>query len=283
MQTFSYKMPSTFRLYLFGDNHEGSLMRSKDSFLEMRERIMKDSGAYVIEMGDCIEAIACDDRRYNVHTDSGLTPGEQCENIVRDYKPMKNKMLCMLDGNHPNKHDRIVNLVKDCVLAPMGIPGKYGTDSARVTLTDKRGDTMFRVFAWHGNGTIGSTNTEPILREAMEKVQVKRKLVEKAGDCLLMAMGHTHRLIVAAPKPKLYLYEKDGEIRQAYAAAGQGFAEYIPPESRWYCNTGGFLKMYGPMGTSSYVEKAGYDPLVLGYVRAEVVDRELVKVDKVFL
>lgn len=104
---------------------------------------------------------------------------------------------------------------------------------------------------------------------------LQRHLESIFGDCLIMGKGHSHKLIVKRPIPALYLTSNKGKIYQNYTKAGSGARDfYIPPENRWYVNTGSFLKAY-EVGVSTYSEIAEYAPTELGYIKIIVGDREV--------
>lgn len=110
---------------------------------------------------------------------------------------------------------------------------------------------------------------------------LKRHLKHKFGDCLLMSMGHTHKLLICSPNPELYLTDDGSQITQKYTRSDKADG-YIHPDHRWYINTGSFLKLYGD-GVSGYAERAGYDPVELGFIVVMVRDRKIVDVRKVTL
>ena len=73
-------------------------------------------------------------------------------------------------------------------------------------------------------------------------------------------------------------------------------AKYIPPDLRWYVNTGGFLKLYSDIVYedddvpieqsrlgSGYAERAMYPPQELGFAICLIRDNSLVDVKEVFL
>ena len=59
-------------------------------------------------------------------------------------------------------------------------------------------------------------------------------------------------------------------------------AKYIEPNNRIYVNTGSFYKLY-EYGISGYAERAGYDPIELGFTIAKVRNGKLIGVDKIVI
>ena len=51
-------------------------------------------------------------------------------------------------------------------------------------------------------------------------------------------------------------------------------APYIHPDNRWYVNTGSFCRLYVE-GVSGYAERAGYDPMEIGFPVLRVRDGKI--------
>ena len=269
-------LPSNLNLYEIGDSHEGTTLQAHDSLLETIERIHDDPIGYAVFMGDEIEAITVDDKRYDLDTQKKATPLQQRDNVIKDFEPIKDKLLVWLWGNHSRTLAKFGNVTLDICRA-LGIP--YGTWTAKLIFHDAYGP-MFKAFLAHGiGGRIVSNAKDWEQQQANMKASLKRKLEAKAGDCLLMSMGHTHLLMVVEPAKRLYLIDDGEHIKQRYLTPGST-DEYIPPERRWYTNTGSFLKLYGE-GVSGYGEVAGYDPIRLGFVIVKVRDRTIESVEDV--
>ena len=120
----------------------------------------------------------------------------------------------------------------------------------------------------HGFGSINSSADDPVRREANMLLSLKRKFRDKAGDCLINASGHTHKLLIKPPITRLYINYEKGKAKQHYTSAEQT-QSYIPEDLRWYVNTGCFYKLYHE-GVSGYAERAGYNPLELGFAIVRV-------------
>ena len=112
-------------------------------------------------------------------------------------------------------------------------------------------------------------------------LSLERKLKQKMADCAIAAMGHTHKLLVAKPTEQLYLTSDEKEMYHHYTKSDPT-AEYIPPDHRWYINTGSFLRLF-LKGISGYAERAMYDPIQMGFAVARIRDCEIQGVDKVYV
>jgi hypothetical protein len=290
MQFVDRTVPANFNLFLFGDVHIGTLLHYEDGFDKFIDMLnspydgVKHNAA--IGMGDYIEAIDHSDKRFDVHSvDLGkIRPDQQMGHFESKIKSFAKKIVLLKFGNHEGKLTKYYDYVNSAC-RKLSIP--YGTYTAITTFSrrpkngSKKEQYLFKSFTTHGNGSINSIADDPERLEANLNLSLKRKLKNKAGDCALMAMGHTHKLLVAGPKKKLYLTSGNGELEQHYTQSDQA-AQYIHPDHRWYVNTGSFLRLYLD-GVSGYAERAMYDPMEMGFAVARVRDCKIVGVDKVFV
>ena len=274
MQLFSRALPADCNIYLASDLHVGSLNTHYHGIQGLVDAVAKDKKGFLILLGDLGEAICVDDKRFDPETnDPALTvPVRQYERVVDLLKPIAKKILYINDGNHDYKLARVINFVRDVVCKQLDVP--YGTYSSKLTVCDGKGNPQFKLFTTHGYGNVNSAADDPIRRDANQRLSLKRKLQNKAADVSLMAMGHTHKLLVTPPTHALYLCDDGTKINQRYLTPVHETGEYIHPDHRWFVNTGSFLKNFC-LGASSYSERFGYDPVPLGYVKAEITDYKI--------
>lgn len=285
MILFKKKMPANFNLFLIGDIHLGTVMLFRTGFKQLVDFVhspfkdLQSKHNYVGEMGDSVEAITTDDRRFSMDTISkdSSVPLEQMKAYVKMLKPIAKKMLFKLQGNHEAALHRYGDIAAH-IADELNVP--YGTYSCKYSF-DYRNKTMFKMFATHGRKSINSTADDPKRRRTNMELVLKRHLKHKFGDCLLMAKGHTHKLLVCRPNPELYLTDDGKEVIQKYTHSNK-VSGYIHPDHRWYVNTGSFMKLYRE-GVSSYAERAEYDPVELGFPVVIVRDQKIVNVKKVTL
>jgi len=230
-------------------------------------------------MGDIIEAITIDDRRYDMATTSEPFPLQQIKDAVKTLSPISTRLLCILEGNHERILWRFGDLSNE--IADQ-LKVKYGTYTAKLTINDKEGKYLYKIFATHGKKNITSTADDPKRRFVNQRLILKRHLKFKAGDCVVMVKGHTHKLLICKPEEELYLTDDTKEIKQRYISSSQN-APYIHPDHRYYVNSGSFLKLYGEMGVSGYAERAEYDPVELGFAVIMVRDGQIHDINKVVL
>ena len=281
-------LPSTHNIYLIGDTHEGTILKHHKGLKKTIERIAHDPIGYAVHMGDAVEGITIDDKRYCAQTTdpNSPTPVRQYKAVVTELLPIKDKLLTILEGNHDWKiSGRYGSIMREILCAQLAgnkdPETLYGTYSCKLTIRDKKGRLQYKMFLTHGARSINSTADDPIRREANMLLSLKRQLFRKAGDCAISATGHNHKLLVKPPISELYLEDNGKEIKQAYTKADYT-ASYIPPDLRWYVSTGCFFRLYEE-GVSGYAERAGYDPNELGYTVVRVEDMQIKNIERVVI
>ena len=269
MQILSYKLPMDCNIFLIGDDHNGARLRFLLGWNQMVEMVNSEyyglpaSRNFVVDHGDIIEAIMVDDPRFSFADTREAAILAQLQAAVEARWEIRKKILCILDGNHPRKLWRFGELTKH-VCKELGIENRYGTYSAKLIYNNTKGELMFKHFAFHGAGSINSTADSHERRQTTMKLALKKKLMDLAGDTLLMSMGHTHKLLMLSPQERLELVDDGADVKQRYSGPGMGNEPEIHSSKRWYVNTGAFLKLYGK-GFSGYAEIAGYKPIELGF------------------
>lgn len=273
MQLLNVELPSDFELVFAGDTHDGTILQHRDGLEFLTDFILSKRHRYMVHMGDWIEAIMRDDPRYSDCTTEDK-PLEQCKSATNDFWAVRKRMLCGLTGNHEDKLHKFGELAKH-ICESLGIP--YGTYQAKIAANDKHG-LMFKAYVTHGFGTLRSNAKDPEQQLANMKAALKLKLRNKAGDCAIMGMGHTHKLIVAEPTRTLYMTDDGEKLKQHYKGIATN-GQYLDYDERWYFNSGSFLKN-AVIGKISYAEIRGYDPVELGFIVAQVNDRKITNVYK---
>jgi hypothetical protein len=286
LKLITKKLEDSHNLFLFGDQHKGSLLSSQHGWRTlvsmMHSKYEGCSNNYGVDMGDAIEAIMVDDKRFypekTVTEEKAVVPDpmRQLDAAIEDRQPIKKQLLCMIDGNHPRKLWRFGNLTaKMC--ASLGV--EYGTYTAKIIIQNN--DLMYKIYATHGLKSITSTADDPKRRMVNKQLILKRHLKFKAGDCAVMVKGHTHQLLVCKPESELYLTDDGSKIKQGYTSYGQN-EPYIHPDARWYGNTGSFLKLHGK-DMSGYAEILELDPVELGFLILIVRRRKIVELRPIYL
>ncbi len=282
MQLIEITLPKEHTIFFHGDTHDGSANRHKEGQLALIERVRKEKNSRLIHMGDAIEGITVDDKRYlqeSVDTKTNV-PLLQAKNVVREYAPIKDKMITGLYGNHEHSIIRFGNVMKDIICDGLDIP--FGTFSCVITVKDPQGKQQYKIYAAHGRKGIGSASEDPKRRRANMEYQLKKHLYKKMADCLIMAKGHTHKLIISEPESDLQIVSDGRKLKQTYTR-NPGNVREIPPDLRWYLNTGTYRGLYGELGILDYGELAEYDPVELGCIAMHMEGGEVVKAEKIIV
>ena len=122
MRTLSVTVPNDFNLFLFGDDHMGTILRHNQGWDKMVKMFNMDytgvSANLGIDHGDIIEAIAIDDPRFDFKTVQGNLL-QQMEQAFQVRVDIAEKLLVVIDGNHPQKLNRYGDITK--LLSPGSI------------------------------------------------------------------------------------------------------------------------------------------------------------------
>lgn len=277
-------VPGSYELALIGDTHEGSAGCAGNLVDETLDWVMSARNRFWCHMGDPIEAITIDDKRF-VPTKKGPSlPLQEARAARKRYLPAAKRCLAFLSGNHDGMLAKFGALTEQTICGPGDGDDKpimpFGGRICKLALCDKRG-LQWKLFMWHPSRvSVTSTAKDYQQSIANKKARVKMLMERSASDCIVMAMGHIHQLIVVDPAPRLELSDDGEHIRQSYLSAGDGMATYIERDRRWYCATGSYLRSQ-MLGEDSYAEIAGYPPSELGHVRIRVEDRKVVSVESV--
>jgi len=286
MRLLSKRLPADFNLFLAGDTHEGTILKHEEGIAQLLDMLESEYEGcktnYMAHGGDEIEAILVDDKRYNVESvDHNIpTPLKQAERVITTFKQVRKKILFWLLGNHTWKLLKYGNITRDVICKELEVP--YGTFSTKFTVLDRKGEPRFKFFYMHGRKNIQSHAGDPVQRKTNMQIILKRHLYLKAGDAILMAKAHAHKLIVLKPTKSLYLYDDGKNIKQGYTKQIPE-SRYISPELRWYACTGSFLKLYGDNGVTGYAEMGEYDPVELGFIIVRVRNYKVQGVDEIYL
>jgi hypothetical protein len=286
MQLLTANLPRNHKIYWLGDLHLGTIAAHKEAFEDAIARVARERNSRIIGVGDYVEAIPPYDKRWaqDVLDPEMPTVLDQFHELREYLKPVKKKVLFLLEGNHEAKLSHTGSHVKWLVCDLLDIP--FGTYAAKLSVrtTSKTAPQMYKIFNWHGKGQIKSHAGDIITIRANEEAKLKRTLRDLCGDALIMARGHAHKLMVIPPTEELYLVDQGGMIKQRYTKIYRSHTEddFIPKDARWYVSCGGFLRSQ-ILGASTYIEKAGLPPNVLGYPVLTVENGQIVDIEKVIV
>ena len=278
--------PRDHELVLAGDVHRGSILSDKEGFVSCVDYVIERPERRLILMGDLQDSRPSDHHYFELSEveEGGLSiPEIQFQELVDTLTPASSKIDVAILGNHEWDLRRTGNwtnrLVKELKRESRRDDIHYGTMSCVVEIyaEDDHDLLLYKVYLHHGFGTIRSQAKDFEQQQGNKKARLKLMLRELAGDCVLMAMGHTHQDLIVPPTGQLYLYHENFKVRQDYLRQGEN-ERYIDPNQRWYVNTGSFLLRstdklgHDKLPVSGYPERMGYWPMVRAFASAEVAN-----------
>jgi hypothetical protein len=288
MELIYREMPLDYEFYDTSDAHYGPYNHHREAFLEIINQVAERPNRYMWHKGDGVDCVTPGDKRFStVSADvrkGWRNPMDHADQLVRDMLPIRERILTYMVGNHEyhliNTVD-VAGYICEALQVPWG-----GVICKFVALHNRK--VQHKFLLWHGRGSLPKGAKDPIQREGNRKAHLKRKL-ESLGhtDCIYQTMGHTHQLIAVEPtiNQELMLTDNRKGLKQQRRHHTKQNAAYIPPEARYYGNSGSFLRLYSKPGQRSigYGEIAGYAPAEIGCLKGYVQGGELQHVEKVVL
>lgn len=265
MQPIPVQSKDDMDYYLFGDVHAGTLASAEKDFDSMLLEIQNNPIARCSSMGDLLEAFWVDDKRFDIETNVS-PPLVAKRRMVEKLSSIQDKLDTLVDGNHERKlSNTIGDITREMCL---DLKVQYGTDTAKLEFSDG-----YKFWIAHGRRSISSQSPDPVRKRAYMLFTLQRHLEDMAGDCLVMAKGHAHKLLVSSPVPRLYTVTEKGKLKAKYTQPGSKDV-YISPEHRYYVCTGSFLKSQ-LVGVSTYSERLELAPVEIGYIKILIRDKRV--------
>jgi len=218
----------------FGDIHYNSPNCKFSSFQKLVSYIAKTPNCYAIGMGDYLDSILPKDNRF----DPGVGFKEidkNIEDIKNTLLPIKNKIICLLTGNHEyHLHSQGYGDPTKRIAKDLDIPYAGFSAFIKIKITPKTHRKSLIIYAHHGWST--GRRTGNVINNVENLAQY--------WDADIYIVGHSHKL---------------WSTRQVKIGWG-GQRKVI------FGNTGTFLETCS-RDTSSYSERAGFPPLKLGVLK----------------
>jgi predicted phosphodiesterase len=274
MQRVQRELPKTCEIIAGGDTHIGSIMTHTHGIEVAVDYVASGKNRFFIHLGDWIEAIMVNDKRYNQPPEGkkekeNSIPLRQARAAVQMFKPISKKIIVGLWGNHERLLTNYGNLVEDIICKELNIP--YGTEVCRIIFTNKD-KPFFNIFAMHGRKLFNSAAKDFEQRQANMKASMKLYLQEQEGDCSIMLCGHGHKILIVNPSARLILEDDINGQQQRYLK-GITHAGYIQPDQRYYAMCGSARKSRED-GFDDYAQT--YPAADLGFVRIVVEDGQII-------
>lgn len=260
---FEKQVPRNGTVALLSDFHEGLITQS-DAIGDAIERCMSKNSKIILG-GDLVEGRTPDHPYYDKTVDEGkyATIQAQAEGIAKKLLPARKNILAVMAGNHERGVRNVMNVSRE-IVKDLGIEVPHGM----LTLKAKIGEDSLFYFhpeKWSCNSQAGDAEQ----RYHNDVRKIRRKLYPLAGDCIVMAVAHIHKLRLGEPIPELALIGEEDDKQtytnpDMYRASGN-----FPETQRWYCATGSFLRTR-VKGVTSYSEAGGYPPTEIGYIEIQM-------------
>lgn len=216
-----------------GDIHYGSPNCNIKYLKDTIDYVSQAENCYVIGMGDYIDSILPKDPRFDPSQEFKIID-EYVEDIKQILLPIKEKILCMLTGNHEyHLHTDGYGDITMRLCRELGVAYAGFSCFLRVETREKpiRKITIYAHHGWFSGRKRGSkiNNLEDMMRDYEADIYLA---------------GHSHDLFATR------------RVRLSW----QGARKIV------FANTGSFLET-STWGTCGYGERAGYPPQKLGVVK----------------
>lgn len=219
-----------FELIPIGDTHIGSPTCEIEAIKKTVEYVRSGENRYAIIHGDLIDN-GIPSSKTDVITQT-MSMQDQIDLAVELLKPIQDKILCIIDGNHEERTQRVAGIdVTSFIAFKLGIEEIYSRGTGAILLDLKFGKGKrsgvktashhFTVVVAHGarsGTTIGSAAT------GLENLQ---KIIVNAD---LYVIGHTHKIL--------------NFVKEIYQVNNYG---YLETKIQYYVNSTAFLN-YGDYG-----------------------------------
>ncbi len=289
MKTIIRDMPANYKIWNWGDTHEGNIAICDKTTTKFSRRVKSTKNGYATFGGDQCEAIMVNDPRFSLDLHLGRSARiyMQRDNFITRFKCLQDRVLWLMNGNHEDKLSNVTQPNKDIAkaLCSNGVEGYANTRLVKAIFP------QFRMIDWHGWGNINSMAGDPRQRAVNNGISLKRKMRNlPGGDCEILVSHHFHKLMMNPPNSQLEIISnpKDGELIQIYTQPEKIWIDKskglyrIPEEDKYYVCSGSALRAYVE-DVPSYVENAGYSATELGCIMIEVKNDKLYKVEEVIL
>lgn len=202
-----HRFNTPIKVYPVGDVHYGALEHRQKEWSSFCERIAAEPDSYLVLVGDLVN----NSTRTSVANpfDEVVRPRDQKEHMAEYLKPIKDRILCAVSGNHEyrSKRESDTDITYD-ILARLGIEDLYRENAAfmKVALGERKSEpkaiTAFTFAVTHGTGggiyTGASVNRSERFGNVID-----------GCDCLITA--HTHKGTVSRPS-KIVIDSKNDTV-----------------------------------------------------------------------
>lgn len=276
MRILTAVLPEDCDIALLSDDHNGLISRCDQAVAGVLDWVGKKKNRRFAHLGDAFEARCIHHKFFDLDNTKIPIPQQQIKQEAYEFRHVAPKCIAWLMGNHEWGQSTVMDMTMS-VLETLGIPDVYGGLACKVHLVTEKGEPIGKLYLQHKTrGRFVSNAKDHEQRSANIKASVKMSLLNKACDCHVMACGHAHQVVVVPPSHILGVNDTGGNLGQVYLddILPAADAQYIDPNQRWYACTGSFLQT-SVLGIETYAERAGYDPVEIGWVVLEIRDGKI--------
>ena len=229
-------------LYALSDLHIGDPLCDVLAFRKFIKFILDEPNRYVVINGDMANN-ATKSSVSNVYNET-ISPNEQRKWLVKELFPIKDRILCSVEGNHERRSKKDVDLsIAEWVADGLGV--KYYENFAvlKISFGHKKETSngkpaghnkpcTYLVFVTHGS------SGGALLGSALNKGE---RFISRVEGCDLLVLGHSHKKaagkiasLVLDPRNNHITDVEKGIIVSSHWAAFGGYAAraLMPPSAR---------------------------------------------------
>lgn len=210
-------------LYPVCDIHLGAAEHMESAWREFRTKILEEPNSYILLGGDLLNN-ATKTSVSNVY-DEILRPREAKRLMVEMLKPLKDKILCSVSGNHERRSSRDVDddIVYD-IMCKLDVEDRYRENIAflKLQIGDQKGDGRYNptymIVVTHGTG--GGVLTGGVVNR-----------VERFGYAIdgadALVVGHSHKPFTTQPgKLKIDPYNNVVSVKPFKVVSASSWLDY---------------------------------------------------------
>ena len=206
-----------------GDIHLGAMEHMETEWREFRTQVLEDPNVYLVILGDVINN-GIRNSVSNVY-DEVLRPREQKRLMTEMLKPLRERILCAVSGNHEYRSSRETDddIMYD-ICAKLDIEDLYRENAAflKIQIGDVEGpgkrNPTYVLTAVHGSGggmlTGGTVNRAERFGMAID-------------GCDILVLGHSHKPFTTYPgKIKIDAFNNKVSVKPFHVVSCASWLEY---------------------------------------------------------
>lgn len=197
MKVIHIDLPSEIKdneliLMPISDTHLESKECNLKAIKKWIEEVKNTPNAYTIFLGDIFDN-ALKTSVSDTYS-AKMSPDEAINFAVELFEPIKDRILCIIEGNHENRSKKLVGLSQTKVLAHrLGLDDKYAGEGAMLFISFGKSQgryirkqivSLYAVHGFSGGRKIGG------------KMNGLEMLSDIVSDCDLYMVGHTHQAAI---------------------------------------------------------------------------------------